>query len=218
MKRILIFTCMVFVAVSVCFATEFSASGYNSTGSKMAKTVVTLKMDGTTDSQEVIQLYFTATDPSEQTTPPLTPATSVALGFNGDTKAKNSDNPLYVWWKIVSGGKYDIQLGIDAPLVNTKDNTTGQEIDWYASWTDPESAGEESEILTATDDNTVNSEDTADYETITTHDGAAKLTTVGSREITITTEDVSALNNLTAGDYQAYLTLKIVADATGQAG
>lgn len=218
MKRILIFACMLFVAVSVCFAAELTADGYNSTGSKMAETVVTLKMDGTTDSQEVIQLYFTATDPSEQTTTPPIPATSVALGFNGDTKAKNSDNPLYVWWKIVSGGKYNIQLGIDEPLKNTKDGATDQEIGWSASWIDTESAGEASEILTATDDNNVSSGDAADYETITTHDGAAKLTTVGSREITITTDDVSALNNLTSGDYQAYLTLRIVADANGQAG
>lgn len=218
MKKILIFTCMVFVAVSVCFAAELTADGYNNTDNTKAQTVVTLTMDGTSDTnQEVIQLYFTSADPSEATTPP--PATgSVSLGFNGDTIAENSDNSLYVWWKIVSGGNYDIQLGIDAPLVNTKENTTDQKIGWSASWTDTESAGEESEILTATDDNTVRSGDTADYETITTHDGATKLTTVGSREITITTEDVSALNNLTAGDYQAYLTLKIVADAIGQAG
>ena len=215
MKRILIFTCMVFVAVSVCFAAELTADGYNKTG-KMAQTVVTLKMDGSTESQEVIQLYFTATDPSEQTPPP-TPATSVALGFNGDTTAENN-NPLYVWWKIVSGGNYDIQLGIDEPLKNTKDGATDQKIGWSASWVDTESAGDESENLTAADDNTVSSGDAADYETITTHDGATKLTTVGSREITITTVDVSDLDNLTAGDYQAYLTLKIVAGATGQAG
>lgn len=213
MKRILIFACMLFVAVSVCFAAELTADGYNSTGSKMAETVVTLKMDGTTDSQEVIKLYFTATDPSEQTTTPPIPATSVALGFNGDTKAKNSDNPLYVWWKIVSGGKYDIQLGINAQLVNT--NNDEQKIHWEASWTDPVEEGAET---LAADDNIVSSKTASDYETITTHDGAAKLTTVGSREINIITEDVSALNNLTAGDYQAYLTLKIVTDAIGQAG
>ena len=214
MKRILIFACMLFVAVSVCFAAEFSASGYNSTSDNtMAQTVVTLTMDGTSDTnQEVIQLYFTSADPSETTIPP-TPATSVALGFNGDTIAENSDNSLYVWWKIVSGGNYDIQLGIDNPLVNTKDNTTGQEIDWSASWTDSDSPEGEQGALT-TDDNTVSSGG-ADYETITTHAGDTKLTTVGSREITITTEDVSALNNLTSGDYQAYLTLKIVADTTG---
>ena len=218
MKRILIFTCMVFVAVSVCFAAELAADGYNKTDNTKAQTVVTLTMDGTSDTnQEVIQLYFTATDPSEQAMPP-TPATSVALGFNGDTIAENSDNSLYVWWKIVSGGNYDIQLGIDAPLVNTKDNATGQEIDWSASWTDSESTESDPGALTVADDNTVSSADDADYETITTHAGDTKLTTVGSREITITTDDVSALGNLTAGDYQAYLTLKIVADATGQAG
>ena len=135
MKRILIFTCMVFVAVSVCFAAELTADGYNRTDNTMAQTVVTLTMDGTSDTnQEVIQLYFTSADPSEATTPP-TATGSVSLGFNGDTIADNSDNSLYVWWKIVSGGNYDIQLGIDAPLVNTKDNATGQEIDWSASWT-----------------------------------------------------------------------------------
>lgn len=216
MKRILIFTCMVFVAVSVCFATEFSASGYNSPDNEMAKTVVTLKMDGTTDSQEVIQLYFTSEDPSAATTHP-TATGSVSLEFNGDTTATaGNTSPLYVWWKIVSGGKYDIQLGIDAPLVNIKDNTPDQEIGWSACWTD--STEGEQGSLTAADDNTVSSGDAADYETITTHDGAAKLTTVGSREITITTVDVSDLDNLTAGDYQAYLTLTIVADTNGQAG
>lgn len=216
-KRILIFTCMVFVAVSVCFAAELAADGYNKTENTKAQTVVTLTMDGTSDTnQEVIQLYFTATDPSDQTTPP-TPAPSVALGFNGDTIAENN-NPLYVWWKIVSGGKYDIQLGIDAPLVNTKDGATDQKIGWSASWEDTESAGDESENLTAADDNTVSSGDAADYETIAKHNGTEKLTSRGSREINITTKDVSALNNLTAGDYQAFLTLKIVADATGQAG
>ena len=218
MKRILIFTCMVFVAVSVCFAAELAADGYNNTDNTKAQTVVTLTMDGTSDTnQEVIQLYFTATDPSDQTTPP-TPAPSVALGFNGDTIAENSDNSLYVWWKIVSGGKYDIQLGIDEPLKNTKDGATDQKIGWSASWVDTESAGDESENLTAADDNTVSSGDAADYETIAKHNGTEKLTSRGSRKINITTKDVSALNNLTAGDYQAYLTLKIVADAIGQAG
>ena len=163
MKRILIFTCMVFVAVSVCFAAELTADGYNRTDNTMAQTVVTLTMDGTSDTnQEVIQLYFTSADPSEATTPP-TATRSVSLGFNGDTIAENSDNSLYVWWKIVSGGNYDIQLGIDAPLVNTKENTPDQKLGWSASWIDTESAGEESEILTATDDNTVSSGDTADY-------------------------------------------------------
>ena len=211
MKRILIFACMLFVAVSVCFAAELTADGYNSPDNEMAKTVVTLKMDGTTDSQEVIQLYFTAIDPSERTTPPA-PATSVALEFNSDTTAGNT-SPLYVWWKIVSGSNYDIQLGINAQLVNT--NNDEQKIHWEASWTDPVEEGAET---LAADDNIVSSKTASDYETITTHDGAAKLTTVGFREINIITENVSALNNLTAGDYQAYLTLQIVADANGPAG
>ncbi len=210
-KSILIFTCMIFVAVSACFAVT-SASGYNDTNTKSAQTVVTLKMDGNPeDSQEVIQLYFTATDPSAQPTPP-TPAPSVALGFNGDTTAENN-NPLYVWWKIVSGSNYDIQLGITEQLANT--NNKEQKIHWDASWKDPVEEG--AETLTA-DDNTVSSENTEDFETITTHNGGNRLTSIGSRQITITTEDVSGVDGLTAGNYQAYLTLQIVADATGQAG
>lgn len=218
MKKAILMLMALFLIVPSCmFASELSADGYyNNTTSvpsdlsgAEAKTVVSLDLSSTSDDG-IIQLYFTSSDPSSVTTVPSDPAKSVSLalktGDDGAVIADNSGSALYAWWKIVYGGSLDVQLGIQAPLTNQESGASSQTIDWQASWTMAENTTVSSRADAEGQGKETND---GDFEPVGSHAGATKLTTTGSKQIDIKTlDDISKIEGLTAGKYQAYLILR----------
>lgn len=219
MRKVIVFLFIVLLAVVPAFAAENLGAGFAkgtvSKGNPLeASTKVSFDLEGN-DSQSYVELYFLGSN--DTSNPSTSPKTSVSLAFSGSSPvADNTADPLYAYWKIISGTSLDVKLEMRSDLVKedtyanqttADDGTAETGIKWTVSWADATEKVDMQETGTVENTSITSNGTTPVNHVIGNHPGTGMLQTGDLMKITITTAENAPYDQLTAGTYSAYLYL-----------
>lgn len=196
MKRLIVFALVLSVAMFSTFAAqavEFTDATAFDEIRNQATLDLQFKIDENTGS---FKFGFNSNDKHEK-------MTSNTLNLVYADKVVKNTSPLYIWWDIVYGGKYNLTLAIDGPLTNDE-QLSNNKIAIEVSKAD---AAEDAALLTTTVEG---SSQTLTTNILTQNDGTTIASASGEQSLAI--ESTSDIDGLAEGTYSATLTLKLTTD------